>query len=63
MLECQRKFFSLPHDLHYLNCAYMSPLPRSVEEAGIAERAEADSRGDSAVRTTPLFAPLSKWHV
>ena len=26
---------SLPDDLHYLNCAYMSPLLRSVEEAGI----------------------------
>lgn len=36
MLECQSKLFSLPDDLHYLNCAYMSPLPRSVEEAGMA---------------------------
>ena len=36
MLECQRHLFSLPDDVHYLNCAYMSPLLRSVEEAGIA---------------------------
>ena len=35
MLNCQRELFSLPDDLHYLNCAYMSPLLRSVEEAGI----------------------------
>lgn len=35
LLECQREAFSLPKDLHYLNCAYMSPLPRAVEEAGI----------------------------
>ena len=30
----QRHLFTLPHDLHYLNCAYMSPLLKSVEEAG-----------------------------
>jgi selenocysteine lyase/cysteine desulfurase len=34
-LTCQREAFSLPPDLHYLNCAYMSPLPRVVEEAGV----------------------------
>jgi len=34
-LGCQREAFSLPDDHHYLNCAYMSPLPRAVEEAGI----------------------------
>lgn len=36
MLTCQRDAFSLPRGEHYLNCAYMSPLPRAVEEAGIA---------------------------
>lgn len=35
-MECQRHLFSLPPDLHYLNCAYMSPLSKRVEEAGIA---------------------------
>ncbi len=35
MLTCQRERFSLPSELHYLNCAYMSPLVRAVEEAGI----------------------------
>ena len=35
MLTCQRNRFSLPDDLHYLNCAYMSPLMYSVEQAGI----------------------------
>lgn len=35
-LRCQREAFSLPPDLHYLNCAYMSPLPRAVEEAGVS---------------------------
>jgi len=36
MLTCQRHLFSLPPNLHYLNCAYMSPLLKAVEEAGIA---------------------------
>lgn len=36
MLSCQRDAFTLPEGEHYLNCAYMSPLPKAVEEAGIA---------------------------
>ena len=36
MLSCQKDRFSLPEDVHYLNGAYMSPVLRSVEEAGIA---------------------------
>lgn len=36
MLECQRAAFSLPESLHYLNCAYMAPLPNRVAEAGFA---------------------------
>ena len=34
-LACQRGAFSVPEDVRYLNCAYMSPLPRVSEEAGI----------------------------
>ncbi|SHE59693.1 Selenocysteine lyase/Cysteine desulfurase [Fodinibius roseus] len=34
-MDCQKKLFSLPDNHHYLNCAYMSPLLKSVEEAGI----------------------------
>ena len=34
-MECQKHLFSLPEGVHYLNCAYMSPLMRSVEEKGI----------------------------
>jgi selenocysteine lyase/cysteine desulfurase len=34
MLELQKHLFSLPENIHYLNCAYMSPLLKSVEEAG-----------------------------
>jgi selenocysteine lyase/cysteine desulfurase len=36
MLECQKHLFSLPEGTHYLNCAYMGPLSRRVQEAGIA---------------------------
>ncbi len=35
MLTCQKHRFSLPEDVHYLNCAYMGPLPDSVEAAGV----------------------------
>lgn len=35
MLSCQKSDFRLPESLHYLNCAYMAPLPRSVEDAGV----------------------------
>lgn len=34
-LPCQKHRFSLPDGLHYLNCAYMAPLPDTVEAAGI----------------------------
>ena len=34
-LTCQKEAFRLPPDLHYLNCAYMGPLPRAAEEAGV----------------------------
>ena len=35
MLTCQKDLFSLPPGKHYLNCAYMSPLSKRVEAAGI----------------------------
>ncbi len=35
-LSCQRDAFQLARDDHYLNCAYMGPLPRVAEEAGFA---------------------------
>jgi selenocysteine lyase/cysteine desulfurase len=36
MLPCQKPVFSLPDDEHYLNCAYMSPMSKAVEAAGVA---------------------------
>ncbi len=35
MIPCQRHLFEIPDDVAYLNCAYMSPLSRSVAEAGM----------------------------
>jgi selenocysteine lyase/cysteine desulfurase len=34
-MQCQKEQFSLPADVHYLNCAYMGPLPIAAQEAGI----------------------------
>ena len=34
-LTCQSDAFQLPRDVHYFNCAYMGPLPRVSERAGI----------------------------
>lgn len=35
MLTCKRNKFTLPPSITYLNCAYMSPLLKSAEKAGI----------------------------
>lgn len=34
MLSCQKELFNLPDDTHYLNCAYMSPMLKSVAHVG-----------------------------
>jgi len=34
MTDCKRSFFQLDENITYLNCAYMSPLMKAVEEAG-----------------------------
>lgn len=36
MLSCQKHLFTLPDDHHYLNCSYLSPMLKRVEEAGVA---------------------------
>ncbi len=53
MLPCQAAEFSLPPDHHYLNCAYMSPMPRRVERVG--NRAIAAKRAPSAVTPADFF--------
>jgi len=34
-MNCQKHLFQMPAGIHYLNCAYMSPLLKSVEEKGV----------------------------
>ena len=34
-LACQKSRFALDEGAHFLNCAYLGPLPRSVAEAGM----------------------------
>jgi selenocysteine lyase/cysteine desulfurase len=53
MLPCQAAEFSLPPDHHYLNCAYMSPMPRRVERVG--NEAIAAKRIPSAVTAEDFF--------
>jgi len=34
MINNQRHLFTIPEDVHYFNCAYMSPLLNSAAKAG-----------------------------
>lgn len=34
LIENQRNLFEIPDDIHYLNCAYMSPLLKQASKAG-----------------------------
>src|SRR5688572_30290700 len=66
MLPCQKPLFSLPDDEHYLNCAYMSPMSKAVEAAGVAgvavkrvpSRLGPDDFFAEADRARALFARL-----
>ena len=66
MLSCQKHLFSLEQDRHYINCAYMSPLLKSVEEAGIQGLARKrdphnitpDDFFNGAIEIRKLFAQL-----
>jgi len=54
MLSCQRDLVHLPDGLHYLNCAYMGPLLKSVEDAGIA--AVRRRRDPTSIKPDDFFA-------
>lgn len=61
-----RDVFDLPEGAHYLNAAYMTPLPRQAEEAGIAGvrrkrwpgAVRASDFFEESERLRPLFAGL-----
>ena len=52
-LPCQRALFEIPDDVAYLNCAYMSPLMRSVRAAG--ERGVARKSAPWELRASDFF--------
>ena len=66
IVTSQRHLFSLPDDLHYLNCAYMSPTPKRVAEAGVSgialktvpSRIESQDFFTNSDRVRELFARL-----
>jgi selenocysteine lyase/cysteine desulfurase len=51
-LLCQREQFSIPREVHYLNCAYMGPLSRRTQEAGVAG---VQRKSDPSKITAPDF--------
>lgn len=54
MLTCKRNKFTLPPSLTYLNCAYMAPLLKSAEKAGI--RGLRAKRNPSRINTEDFFS-------
>ncbi len=52
-MKCQKDLFQLPEDIHYLNCAYMSPLLKSVEEKGIEGMQQ--KRNPTSIKPTDFF--------
>ncbi|HYR07864.1 MAG TPA: aminotransferase class V-fold PLP-dependent enzyme, partial [Longimicrobium sp.] len=58
MLSSQRHLFSLPEGEHYLNTAYLSPLARPVEEAGIA--ALLRRRDPTSIRASDFFTDADR---
>ncbi|HEY0676860.1 MAG TPA: aminotransferase class V-fold PLP-dependent enzyme [Chitinophagaceae bacterium] len=65
-LTCQKQLFSIEEGIHYLNCAYMSPLMKTVEQAGAEGlvrkrypyRILPNHFFDEAVEVRALFAAL-----
>ena len=53
MLSSQKHLFQLPDDIVYLNCAYMSPMLKSVEEAGV--KGIARKRNPASIRSVDFF--------
>ncbi len=58
LLTCQKDLFLLPDNIHYLNCAFMSPLAKRVEEAGI--KGIQMKRVPANVKPTDFFEPLEE---
>lgn len=60
-IPCQKRLFDIPDDIHYLNCAYISPLMRpALEAAGEGLRHEAQPWRISPAR---FFEPVERARV
>src|SRR5690242_4576460 len=58
MLTCKHSKFTLPPKITYLNCAYLSPLLKSVEKVGI--RALRQKRNPVNITPEVFFADSDK---
>jgi selenocysteine lyase/cysteine desulfurase len=58
MLTCQKQEFALPAGLHYLNCAFLGPMAKAVEAAGIAGIAV--RRDPRNLRAEDFFSPADE---
>ena len=54
-LTCQRSAFVIPDDVCYINCSYISPLLKKVEEAAISGGYR--RREPWAITPTDFFEP------
>jgi len=52
-MKCQKHLFQIPEGIHYLNCGYMSPLLKSVEEKGIEGMRR--KRNPAAIKPADFF--------
>lgn len=60
-MECQNHLFQLPDGIHYLNCAYMAPLMRSVEENGIEGLRK--KRNPTRIRPVDFFSDADELRI
>ncbi|MDG2419370.1 MAG: aminotransferase class V-fold PLP-dependent enzyme [Saprospiraceae bacterium] len=58
MLDCQKDKFNLSEEISYINCAYMSPNLRTVEQAGV--QAILQKSQPWKVTRSDFFAPVEK---
>jgi len=58
MIDCQRHLFDVPDNVHYLNCAYISPLLRAARAA--AEQGLQSESHPWTITAPDFFSPLER---
>ena len=61
MINTQKSLFSLPEDITYINCAYMSPMLKSVELAG--QQAIITKRAPHQITAEDFFTDTEKLRI